>query len=177
MRKALVSALWTCIAVLALAGTVPDNALRLRPSAQALAVGLMPEGWNFFTRDATEPQLLVYGRQGREWSSRGMSNIAISGGLGVLKNARLLDLQAVYLTQVVPESLWTRCVLRTSACADQLRSKVVSIRSRAVVPRLCGELLLEKRPLVRWGWRRARRRVTMPADVVRLNVTCSGNGE
>lgn len=164
--------LWTCGVVLVLASALPDHPLRPTPRVSAYFFSVTPEAWRFFTRSAREPMEHVYANHDGYWRVAIRPNTAAVNAFGFRKHSRLQTLEIGYVTSQVPADAWLECEQTVFACVRQDRARAVSVENRAALPTLCGDLLVERRPLVPWAWSRSGERVNMPGQYVRLAVRC-----
>lgn len=174
--KALLLLFWASVIRATVLGAVHDSPIRLRPRGQSYVAGLVPEGWNFFTRSAREPVMRAFQWKQGEWKDLGGRNS--SHWFGITKEARIVSMDLQYLTGEISAEAWRACEVTTAACLlrDELLP-AVRVQNSSNLRRVCGKILLDHRPLVPWAWSRPTAVLNMPGQYAILDVTCVARQE
>lgn len=161
---------WTTIAVYSVHAVLPYNPIRL-PFARVLqARAWAPQGWNFFTRAAREPDLAVLRHDGSVWRAVPLGlNSSAETWFGVKRQARARGIEAGLILFAVKDRRWTSCNDAPVECVTRA-PLMGEVPNATPVPTLCGELALVRQEPVPWAWNRSA--VIMPSNVMRVIVRC-----
>jgi antimicrobial peptide system SdpA family protein len=165
-------ACWATVALYAVHGTMPANALTLPGESKARIALFLPEAWKFFTRNPREEQLHVMRREANgTWSNATASVNADPSNLFGLRRASRARWVEEGLMIDVPDAAWTKCEEAPSACLS--RAATYAQRENPTpAPSVCGTLgFVQQRP-VPWAWARSRETLIMPSRVFVMEVTC-----
>jgi antimicrobial peptide system SdpA family protein len=160
-------------ALYALHSALPSNPIEL-PFEHALHVrDWFPEGWAFFTAPAQHDMRLPFARasEGAPWvSANAGPNARAENYYGMRRGARLQNLEVEILSEQAPETSWTSCDEANASCFDA--APPVAVKNPTHAPTLCGDVVLVVQKPVPWAWSHLKTAVSMPAKVLRLEVTC-----
>lgn len=153
--------------------SLPYNALELPLVGRQTARTLVPEGWKFFTRDATEPRLYPHHRDlAGAWLSADLgANAEARHWFGLRRTSRVQSIELGALVANIDESQWRDCEVSTDICLDAAPIAAIIVNVHPLRS-LCGDIGLVLQQPVPWAWARRLGRVTMPARVLRLEVIC-----
>lgn len=163
---------WTCVGVLVLFGSVSDHPLRAPAGLRRGLLLIAPQGWGFFTRDPREPVDRVYRHTPGGWEEITHANSSPRNALGLSRGARAVGVELTAVLGRVPAERWRDCRAPAGDCWPAAAPGGAPVRNPALRPRLCGDILVERRPPVPWAWSRSRSDLAMPARVVRVEVAC-----
>lgn len=171
--RAVRAAVW--LAWLVVIGCVAGASLPLaaaRPSTRVSVWcrSLLPQGWGFFTRDAEEPVLRVYARDGDRWRCRDRPLASPTNWFGLRRDQRLRDAEVARLVGEIGEDDWVPCRGEVTGCWPLDRPPAAVMVTPARHPTVSGDLLLQVQERLPWAWGSARHRVDMPSRVVRVTV-------
>jgi antimicrobial peptide system SdpA family protein len=170
------SAAWTAFIFIAAEGALPTNAMDDRLSARDKSniLRLLPEGWSFFTRDPREadpePFIREPGGGWRRVLQRGRGGIV--GLLGLDRASRGQGVEMGLLTGPVPRHRWTRCDRGAWSSCLSAAPVLAEVVNPSPQPTLCGNVAIVFRRPVPWAWARSVNLDQMPAEIVRLRVSC-----
>lgn len=153
--------------------SLPYNALELPLVGRQAARTLVPEGWKFFTRDATEPRLHPRRRDFTgAWLSADLgANAEAHHWFGLRRTSRVQPIELGALVANVDESQWRDCKVSTDICLEAAPTAATIVNVHPLRS-LCGDIGLVLQQPVPWAWARRLGHVTMPARVLRLDVIC-----
>lgn len=165
------AAFWATVAVYAVHASMPFNPVRL-PYAHALDIrAVLPQGWNFFTRDAREPDLLFFGRTpAGEWRSLSIGpNSNAATWFGARRTARAQGIESGLLVSHLSGAPWSGCATEPTACLERtkLAAEVTNISPD---PTLCGDVGFARQEPLPWAWSGSK--TIMPSKVMRVRIKC-----
>lgn len=164
---------WALLGVFVLTGTVVESPLRAPAKQRQQIISWTPQGWAFFTRSPRTPVLRVYRRVEGAWRNASISNASYQNLFGVSRRARAINAELGAISVKIPRRGWTPCAESLSACAATVSlSEPTRVTNPSLHPELCGNLMLEQRPLVPWAWSASRERIFMPGLVAFVLVEC-----
>ena len=163
---------WGFALLMVHAGSMPQNPLPYSMKLQQNVTLLFPQGWAFFTRDPREATERIYRR-----TPAGLREVSYACSsrrnlFGIRRDARAVHVELVHLLSRAPMQLWRRCEGSAARCAAEVREPPISLGNGTPLQRLCGDLIIVRRPPVPWAWSGARRRIDMPGTVLSLRVRC-----
>ncbi|GIG92218.1 SdpA family antimicrobial peptide system protein [Plantactinospora endophytica] len=172
-------ALALLVAGAALAGFVvhaqlPANAVSLpfEESARTPVRQILPQGWAMFTRNPREQDVLAFVR-----STDGGWHSALRGphsqphnAFGFNRASRTQGVEIATMTTRLTAEQWQECRRGIPACIE--RAVPVPMDNPSLDPTLCGDVGFAGQVPVPWAWSGSDRTISMPAQVVRLVVTC-----
>ncbi len=160
---------WTSLAALLWLSAVESSPLRPPLASRLRALAIMPEGWAFFTRDPREPQIRLFARSGERWAEVAWQNAALTNGLGLTRNGRLLQFAVVELVRRVPALHWVPCTGHPAGCRGQGPPLVLPLGATPAEELLRdGEFLIYVAPPTPWAWSRSG--IFMPGRVAWVRV-------
>lgn len=172
---------WLDLSLILLYCTVGAAILFTLPSENALAnakrlkrkySALVPEGWAFFTRSATEKRVHTYRQDAAgRFYSLDSSDIRGFGVLGINRYSRTAGMALADITTRIAKDAWTDCEGSVRECLPKVKT-TVKIASRMRVTPLCGRLIVREVEPVPWGWRASYQRVRLPSRIAKVDVTC-----
>jgi antimicrobial peptide system SdpA family protein len=160
-----------CLIVAVLYAALPGTPFDLLPAnAKQVVVGVVPEGWAFFTRSPRLPTAVAYqhGGDGR-WHSLAAAPLGRLGDvMGLDRQGRARDTELATLTDQVPGSAWQHCTGDPLACLSKapVAATVINTSHR----RTCGDIGIVDQDVLPWAYRNSA--TVMPSRIVRVQVTC-----
>lgn len=132
-----------------------------------------PQGWAFFTRNPREERTYFYRMEGDEAVIQHFHNSRAVNLFGARRNARLESMELATIAESIPESSWLNCAegIRHQDSLAYLPS--VKIRNSFRYPKLCGEILIEKKEPVPWAWSKDTSEDEVPSKIAKINVICT----
>lgn len=171
LRTALIGC-WSFVVVTVLSGLLTDSPLQLRPTFRRNLYSVTPEGWKFFTRSAREPVERSFRLVNGNWELETIANTSATNWFGLRKDARIRSMDLVHILGRVPADAWLPCDGDIRVCDRTRTSPPTAVSHETTIGSACGDLLVERRPMVPWAWSRSGEVTLMPAEYVRLSVTC-----
>lgn len=165
---------WAAIAALAVYPSLPDGPLNLEPEDKdglPTVRLILPEGWNFFTRNPREQDILLFQKKRSTWKSaiRGPHGRP-SNLFGLDRSSRSQGLEYAMLLRQI--SSWEECGGAIPRCLD-----TVAVADTLINPSpqatLCGAVGFARREPIPWAWSRSSDTIHMPSKVARASVRCS----
>ncbi|MFY0526553.1 SdpA family antimicrobial peptide system protein [Archangium gephyra] len=155
---------------------LPYNTIQLPHSQGSPIRTVLPQGWKFFTRNPTEPQLgLRLQTSSGNWVDGSLGQNASPRQLfGIRRDSRAQPSEAEALLRDVPASRWTDCEGPPERCLEA-SAPVAAVSNPVRDATLCGEVGFILQKPVPWAWARMLGDVVMPSRVVRLEVQCSAH--
>jgi antimicrobial peptide system SdpA family protein len=134
---------YVAIAIYAIHVELPPDplSLPLEPQVRDIVQSVLPEGWNFFTRNPRESRLyaLAPDRNGQWSSAMKGPNAEPANMFGGNRMARAQGVELGLLVRQVPASGWAACSQEPSLCIAASRA-VGPAQNRVPGPTLCGDL-------------------------------------
>ncbi|MGO2139467.1 MAG: SdpA family antimicrobial peptide system protein [Leucobacter sp.] len=155
--------------------SIPSNSLipssKLQSGPLAHIQSLVPQGWAFFTKPASEPRLTAHSKVDGEWVllSRG-PNAEPHNAFGADRSARTEEYEMNALIDQVPDESWVECMEPNLDRCSPIEQDPMVVKNQARHPIFCGDLALKRTPPVPWLWRADV--AEMEYEFVRLDVTC-----
>ena len=164
-------ALFATVSTYAVHAAMPANAIELPGEASFDARVIMPEGWKFFTKDAREPRLLAFTRDGERWTSSDVGANADGPWLGLDRRRRLQGVEIGLLLEALKTASWNKCAIGPVDCleAAPVVAEVVNV---AGITTLCGDVALVRQEPVPWAWAAHAHETIMPSTFLRVSVQC-----
>ena len=157
---------------------VPPNPVRLPYEQDVHARQWAPQGWAFFTRDPREPVVLSFRRTGDGvWRSASLGeHTQPRFAFGLNRRWRVQGVEMGLLLAALRQrsNVWSECGDELARCLEAALP-AATIVNVSPEPTLCGAVGLARREIVPWAWSHAQDALTMPSQVVRLVVSCSGS--
>ena len=154
-------------------GSIPHNPVHLPFESHFETAALLPEAWNFFTHDAQDPGLVVTLRSedGRWAEPETSRNGAPANLFGLRRTARAEGVEMGEIVASLAGKEWRPCTRAPELCLEEAPVARV-LRSKAGSPLLCGTLGFVRQERVPWAWAKSSDKITMPSEVLRLEVQC-----
>jgi antimicrobial peptide system SdpA family protein len=170
----LVASFWGIITFGSAVSALPFNPLS-GSKVEAMKYSLvLPQGWAFFTRNPREEHYYLYKMQDGELQSMLHTNSSYKNAFGFTREVRRRGVEMGGIIGRLNHKTWFKCpdgILQD--CITQ-NDSIETIRSMNLAhhPAYCGELWLEKKPIVPWAWSRSEKPVNMPSEYLKINVSC-----
>jgi antimicrobial peptide system SdpA family protein len=136
---------------------------------------ILPQGWAFFTRSPREEQYYAYQMEGGHLKPMIYPNSSYQNAFGFSRGVRVRGVELGGLIEQLKNREWQKCpdgVL--SECISMTDSlPAMKAFNSAHYPSYCGEIWLERKPLVPWAWSRVEKPVNMPSEFIKINVSCN----
>jgi antimicrobial peptide system SdpA family protein len=162
--------IWLVILYFVTIAAVPNNPLSPSKLFTLRAKMLLPEAWNFFTRDPREEKVFIYSIDslGRSNPIESWPNNSLNNLLGIRRTARAVGTDYGMILSKVPDSMWEtskeKSILTSPLTANQ-RDKgfVTRYPNDSSKHILTGEYLFIKKAIIPWSW--YRRKVVSDPDI------------
>ena len=153
----------------------PLNPLSLAQTTARSSSALLPEGWEFFTRDPHEEHIFVYRiEQGTVRNANGAELRGPGLFAGPSRAFRIRGRESAMLRREVPDAAWGQCRGSAQQCASMLEgSAPFHIQNRPAWRTLCGRVMLQITRIAPWAWSRNGRSPAMPSRAALVDVQCS----
>lgn len=136
-------------------------------------VGLMPQGWAFFTRSPREDQMYVYQSIDGELVRLPYSNISKESWFGFNRKVRAKGIELGNLLERTQHLSWHPCEGNLNDCPGLDTIATHDIKNTAQLRTVCGEYYLVHRPITPWAWASSDEEFYMPSKILKINVLCS----
>ena len=170
-----VALFWAVIIFNSAVSALPFNPLS-GSKVEAIKYSLvLPQGWAFFTRSPREDQYYAYKMKGGELKSILHTNSSYKNAFGLTRNVRKRGVEMGGLIEQLTHKTWLKCpdgVLKDCITTNDSIATIQLINT-AHHPTYCGEVWLERKPIVPWAWSRAENPVNMPSEFIKINVSCN----
>jgi antimicrobial peptide system SdpA family protein len=160
-----------CLIAAVLYAALPDSPFEFVPAnVRQVAIGVVPEGWAFFTRSPRLPTPVAYEHQPNGgWRSLAAAPLARpSDGMGLNREGRARSTELAVLIDQMPRTAWHECKQDPLVCLSttQLTATVVNAGNRTI----CGDIGIVVQDVLPWAFRNSS--TIMPSKVTRIRVTC-----
>lgn len=167
-----IALLWSIFGAYVLNASLPYNAIHLPMEEDLDLQVLLPQGWNFFTKDARSPRMQYYRTNGGSWTSINLGpNSRPTNAFGLNRQARGQGVEAGLLLQSIPDSSWMDCAAPAPECLSEA-ALADTVRNPSPSPSLCGTVGVVRRPPVPWAWSRSGRSIHMPGNAIKIHSQC-----
>ena len=154
---------------------LPATAFQFSASRTELSV-LLPQGWDFFTRNPREPQLRAYAEHEGKWDSAMVGPKARPGlAYGWIRSPRAQLVEMGHILKSAENFNWTLCPSGTlpSTCFTNETTRTEEITNESPHPTLCGNIAFVSQELMPWAWASEGLNVIMSSKILRLKILCS----
>lgn len=172
LTRLLLASFWTTFIVYVWIGSIPDSPLRLPTASRYTLSALVPQGWNFFTRDPREPAIQVYERRGTQWIETLRQRSLPKHWFGLRRTPAAKEIEIIRLLTGIPEARWTPTSEGFSGHPEPGELAPVLVANTMLVKSYCGDLTIRLVERVPWAWAHAQSETMMPSRVIRLEVRC-----
>jgi antimicrobial peptide system SdpA family protein len=169
---ALSSSFFATAGAYAVHASMPHNAIELPGEKRFNAQIVLPEGWKFFTKDAREPRVLAFTREGGAWRSSDFGPNADARFFGLDRVGRTQGVEIGLLLEAAKGEPWSPCSGSPVECLDAATPVAEPIVNLAGAQTLCGDVALVRQAPVPWAWAHAAAETRMPSTVLRMTVQC-----
>lgn len=165
------TAFWTTVA--GLAAHAPMKSTALGPHENRLLTQLViPQGWNFFTRDPREDDIFVYRRhEGELHDALAWPNAGWANGLGLRRTGRAQGIEVGHIIAGIDWDEIAPCRDGEPACIAATPLEHTAVNP-VPSPMLCGELAIVMRPPMPWAWADHAAPEHAPIKTTRIDVRC-----
>jgi antimicrobial peptide system SdpA family protein len=148
------------------------NALEVPFQPKFLLQQLMPQGWAFFTRDPREERLHVYAETARGWVSADPGpHASWQYAMGFDRRPRVHGVELALLLAQFRQAAWQECKQNPVTCLATVETAAMVVNT-SPQPAFCGPLGIVRQVPVPWAWARATKPVTMPSQILKVDVQC-----
>lgn len=150
---------------------LPTNPLSLDKNKTEFIQNYLSQGWGFYSKDPTEPELNIYDLEGEDqlvWPNNRMKNL-----FGLYRYGRAQGTEMGLLQSQIPQESWIDCEDNALSCL--LEAPSIIVENKTPNPTLCGEFGVTLEESIPWSWSKHAEKINMPSEVVRMSVKCSGN--
>lgn len=159
--------------------SLPSNVVSDRGKVnplRALSVDLAPQGWAFFTKPPSEPDLFFY-------DSTSLKSLMITPQgrsdnlFGLSRTQRAQGPEGANMLLRLTDEDWHQCETgdNLETCIKTMESnkkKVHKVDNRAPIKTLCGEVIVVQAAPTAWSYRDLTPETHTPLHVVKLSVKC-----
>ena len=133
---------------------------------------LIPQGWNFFTRDPQEARYWIF----RNDDSLTPVDPVDARGNGLFSFTsrawRVRGMELARLTSGVPATKWSECNDTIVGCARSAHATPVRLVNSMAVKSLCGTFTIVHHTLTPWAWYARSAEQRARGSVARIEVSC-----
>lgn len=158
--------LWGSLTTLLNAGP-----FRVRPATSKTAVGILPQGWAFFTRDPREKDILPFHLRARKATPVWAVDVRGFAWKGVNRRSRAYSRQVGHLLPQIPPAAWSACTV-TDGCEALFTDAFTTVTNPYPDPLVCGSVVLVQVEHLPWAWYPRVRLLRRPEKRVQLQVQC-----
>lgn len=159
--------------------SLPSNVVSDRgiPSSfRVFSIDVAPQGWGFFTKPPSDPDLLFYNAKTLE-SLLVTPQTRVENLYGLSRTQRAQGPEGANLLVTLTDDDWFSCspgdVLQK--CVDAMNrenKKVLSVKNTAPIHTLCGDILVSQAKPTPWSYRKLIDESHSPSYIVKVNVQC-----
>jgi antimicrobial peptide system SdpA family protein len=133
-------------------GNIKDNPLRFTLTAKKNLIGIVPEGWGFFTRNPREARTAIYVKNKESWEKQSLNNFQYSSIWGLDRKCRTIEMELNVIKKQVFENDWIECSEKEDLQSKQLYIKSIHVKNSIPAGSISGEIILEKYEVAPWAW-------------------------
>jgi antimicrobial peptide system SdpA family protein len=168
----LLGAFLATLAVYAVHGSMPTNALPLPGEKAVQTIAWLPEGWKFFTRDPQEPQAFPFVRENGIWHQAWSTGGSPQYAFGLDRRGRAQGVEIGLLLGGAPRSLFESCKEADLSGCLQSAATQASVDNIIPNPTLCGDVAIVEQKPMPWAWASEGSKAVMPRQILRIFVRC-----
>jgi antimicrobial peptide system SdpA family protein len=153
---------------------MPFNPLVSSPQSQTKLVGILPQGWAFFTKSPRDPNFIIYKFENNKLVSQGISNISYYNYFGVSRKSRIIAAEGGSLISQTLDYKWTKIdkdISEYLICCDST-SQIKVLNSKTTNKYYCGDYIIQKIVIVPWAWSNIKN-IIMPSEYIKVKVVCA----
>jgi antimicrobial peptide system SdpA family protein len=169
----LISILGIITVFLVFTSSIPFNPVQSDINYAEEVLMYTPQGWAFFTRDAREEQVYIYKIENNKLVKINQRHAEFRNFLGLSRKVSQLGLEADIITNIIGKRNFTATTWNYS---DNLLGKIpkrfIQIHNPIKSPVLCGDYVIVYHSVVPWAWSKSKRKIPMPAKVIKLKIKC-----
>jgi antimicrobial peptide system SdpA family protein len=174
LTRGLLAVGWGAAILFVLTASIADHPLRQALRVRTNLIVVSPQGWAFFTRSPREPVDRIFQQRGPQLSPVTYANSSMRNRFGISRAARALNVELASLLAQLPRGSWVECEEALEDCVARMESNAPVVANASVMQKLCGDLVVERRPPVPWAWSSSARPIHMSGQVTRFKVRCGG---
>ncbi|MUK90365.1 SdpA family antimicrobial peptide system protein [Ornithinibacillus sp. L9] len=163
---------WSYIFIASIHRVLPHNPITSLPLAEELNIETwLPQGWGFFSKDPREPSFQIISVEDSEevvyWPNNRVKNY-----FGLKRLGRSQGIEAGLISSKLSQDSLVDCEDDPRTCLENFKESI-EVENPTPLPTLCGDLGIVYQEPVPWAWSKNSKEITMPSQVVRVNVECS----
>ncbi len=154
--------------------STPFNPIQYKLHFIKSIFNVTPQGWAFFTRDAREEQIYIYKISNDKLIKINQRHSNLENFLGLSREVSKL---AIELENITGKFIKNDIATKTTWNYDEniygeIPHKYFVVDNPIKKPIICGKYLVVYQENVPWAWSTSRKKIKMPAKVIKLNVKC-----
>lgn len=168
---------WSFILYIVFITSIPYNPVTLNKNLAFKVKMLLPEGWNFFTRNPRERRTYIYQvlKNGSVKSLETWPNNNLINFLGVKRTARAIGTDYGIILSNIPDSVWIKSSvddlnIKTSKRRNLSENYIITRYPDAKKHFLFGEFIFVKREILPWSWYRNNLIANLPLKYVYVSI-------
>ena len=136
---------------------------------------ILPQGWAFFTRSPREDQYYAYKMTDGVLNPILYTNSSYKNAFGFSRGVRVRGVEMGGLMEQLKDKSWIECPdgILGECIAKSDSIKTIPVNNKAQHPTFCGEVWLERKPIVPWAWSKAETPVNMPSEFIKIQISCN----
>ncbi|ASW74680.2 hypothetical protein IQ37_18060 [Chryseobacterium piperi] len=132
-----------------------------------------PQGWAFFTRDSREEQVYIYRIENNKLMKIDQRHADIKNYIGLSRKVSKLGLEADVLTNLIDKKNFSATTWNYNEnLLGEIPKRFIEIKNPIETPVLCGDYVIVYHSIVPWAWSKSKKKIKMPARVIKLKVKC-----
>lgn len=174
----IVSIFWAILIVYSALYYLPYNTLSKNITKKETFLFLFPQGWKFFTKDPTEPNMRLYDLSNNTISEVNMKNASVSNLMGLSREARVLSVElGSFILPQISDTLWKTVYIKKSLRyqdLDSLKINLVTIDNKSHLKKICGKYLVDIDHVIPWAWASNNRKkiISRKKELIRVVISC-----
>ena len=154
--------------------STPFNPIQNKLTFVKTIFNVTPQGWAFFTRDAREVQIYIYKIENNKLNKINQKHSNFDNFIGLSRKVSKLAIEMENVTgKIIKKNVSTPTTWNNDAnITDEIPTKTLKIQNPINNPTLCGDYLIVYHEIPPWAWSNSRKKLKMPADVIKLKVLC-----
>lgn len=156
-----------------LISSIPFNPIQYKVNYIEQVFTYAPQGWAFFTRDAREEQVYIYRIENNKLKKINQKHANIDNFIGLSREVSKLAIEVEIISTLAdkkkfPLTTWNY----NENLYGKIPSRSIEIKNLIKSPILCGDYLIVYQSIVPWAWSKAKKKMKMPAKVLKVKIKC-----
>jgi antimicrobial peptide system SdpA family protein len=154
--------------------SIPHNPLSLGKNYSTYIKTFFPEGWQFFTKNPRDPQILILEEINGDWKKHSLfPNSSLNNYLGLRRGSKAIGVEYGLLCETLSPSQWLTIANKNifTYIKSDTTNSIKTINTN-INPLLCGDYIFVEIEPCPWAWRDTQDKYSMPAKIIKLHIIC-----